>query len=449
MKVSIVGTGYVGLVTGVCLAEKGHHVVCADVDAAKVAAICAGSAPFYEPDLERLLHRHMGGRFRATTDLRQAVAGSDLTLIAVGTPLNSDSIDLSYVRQAAADVGAALRDKSAYHVVVVKSTVVPGTTDGVVRPALEEASRRRVGDSLGLGMNPEFLSEGQAVADFLEPDRIVIGGSDARTVESIRSLYAGFENVPVVQTTNKTAEMIKYASNSVLATLISYSNEIGNLCAALGGIDVVDVFRGVHLSHYFSLGQADGQRLTAPIAAFLAAGCGFGGSCLPKDVQALIRHGEQTGESMDLLKAVIGINQQQPERMMELLRRHYPDLRGVRAAVLGLAFKPGTDDVRLSPAIPIVKTLLAQGARVKAYDPKANASAARVIADPRLAYCESLAEAVDDVEAILLVTRWDEFRRLPELLHGQAKPPVVIDGRRMFERSALSRYEGIGVALSP
>src|SRR6185295_13146068 len=264
---------------------------------------------------------------------------------------------------------------------VVKSTVVSGTTDDVVLPALVAASGKRAGADFGVGMNPEFLTEGVAVDDFMRPDRIVLGGMDERSVDVLERLYAPFSSdVPRFRTNNKTAEMIKYASNAVLATMISFSNEVGNLCAQLGNIDAADVMRGVHLARYFTTPLDDGaKRITAPITTFLYAGCGFGGSCLPKDVKALVAHGASAGQPMPLLDTVVKINEQQPRRVVELLEKHFPSLAGVRISVLGLAFKPDTDDMRESPAIPIIRDLLALGAVVSAYDPVAAESAKKVL----------------------------------------------------------------------
>lgn len=445
MNVSIVGTGYVGLVTGACLAEKGHRVTCVDLDAERVRIIESGVAPFYEAGLDALLQRHAGNRLRATTDLEEAILGSDLTLIAVGTPLGEDGIDLSAIRRAAREIGSALRRKEGYHLVAVKSTVVPGTTDEVVRPILEEASGRRVGEELGVGTNPEFLTEGQAVRDFMNPDRIVVGGTDERTVEGLAALYQGFDGVEVVRTNNKTAELIKYASNALLATAISFSNEIARLCTALGEIDVVEVMRGVHLSHYLTTRLPDGDNVTAPLAAFLQAGCGFGGSCLPKDVQALIAHGARLGVELPVLSAVIRTNRDQPLRLVQLLEKHFPTLEGVRVTVLGLAFKPDTDDIRESPAIPVLRELSARGAALRAYDPVANRAAARVLDLPGLEFCDGMEEAVEGVDAVVVVTRWAEFETLPALLNGSTTPPLVVDGRRMLDRRAVARYDGIGL----
>jgi UDPglucose 6-dehydrogenase len=443
MRISVIGTGYVGLVSGACFAEIGHDCVCVDIDASKVERINRGQPPIHENGLEALLKRHVGTRLRATTDLRAAVLESSITFIAVGTPFDGTRIDLSYVREAARQIGEALRDKASFHTVVVKSTVVPGTTDDVVTVELARASGKRAGVDFGVGMNPEFLTEGVAVDDFMRPDRIVIGGTDARAIAMQREVYAAFRETPTLETNNKTAEMIKYTSNSVLATMISFANEIGNLCDALGGVDVADVMQGVHLARYFTSTLADGQRVKAPISSFLWAGCGYGGSCLPKDTKALSAHGVAHGQAMPLLDAVIATNLAQPARMLALLQRHFSNLSGLRVAVLGLAFKEDTDDMRESPAIPIVRQLVEQGALVTAYDPIA-ADAARKVLPDGVRYAASLEQALQGADAAMLVTRWDEFQRVPALLKGRADAPVLIDGRRVLAPATVPRYEGVG-----
>ncbi len=444
MRVSIVGTGYVGLVTGACLAAKGHHVICVDVDEAKVALINRAQSPIYEPGLDALLRAHVGRSLFASTDLHAAVQESEITLVAVGTPFDGREIDLTYIRSAVRQIGEALRAKDGYHTVVIKSTVVPGTTDSVVLPILEEASGRRAGPDFGVGMNPEFLSEGEAVRDTLEPDRIILGGIDERSIETQRRLFAVFGDVPMVPTNPRTAEMIKYASNGLQAALISFSNEIANLCAALGEVDVVEVMHGLHLSRYLTTALPDGTPRTAPITSFLFAGCGFGGSCFPKDVRALIAHGERAGVPMAMLKAVMQINDQQPLRLIALVRKHYPDLRDLPVVVLGLAFKPGTDDLRESPAIPVIEHLLAQGAQVRAYDPQAAEPARTFFAGRPLAIVESLEAALAGARVVVLVTRWDEFRRVPDLIRAVDPAPLLVDGRRLIPRERVARYEGIG-----
>jgi UDPglucose 6-dehydrogenase len=445
MKISIIGTGYVGLVSGVCLAEKGHDVVCVDLDQAKVDRINAGHSPIHEKGLDELLAKCCGVNFRATTDLREAVLGSEISMIAVGTPFDGDEIDLQYIRAAARQIGAALKDKPTYHVVLVKSTVVPGTTSDVVLPLVEEASGKKAGPDFGVGMNPEFLREGEAVMDFLNPDRIVLGGSDEKTLDVLEALYRPFSNVDQIRTNPRTAEMIKYTANSLLATMISFSNEIGNLCASIPEVDVTEVMRGVHLDKRLSPILQDGTRITPSFTTYLEAGCGFGGSCFPKDVKALIAHGRKLGRDMALLDSVVKVNLAQPDTVLNLLGSHYKDLAGVRVTVLGVAFKPGTDDIRESPALPIIKELLARKAVVKAFDPVAREEAEKHFGAGVLDYAESLEDAVEGAQAVLLLTRWPEFRRLPEVFAAQAKQPVLIDGRRVVSKTSVETYEGIGM----
>ncbi len=444
MKVTIVGAGYVGLVTGACLAEHGHEVVCVDRDAERVRAIESGRAPFHEPGLDALLARQVGGRLRATSDLADAVASADVTMIATGTPFDGKQIDLSYVTTAAREIGRAMRRVEGYSVVVVKSTVVPGTTEGVVREALEEASGKRAGVDFGLGMNPEFLSEGTAVADFERPDRIVVGGVDERTCDVLAELYREFEGVPLLRTTNATAELIKYASNALLATMISFSNEIASLAELLPGVDAMEVMRGVHAMRELVV-EAGGRR-TADLTRFLSPGCGFGGSCLPKDVSALSAWGAAKARATPLLDAVMQVNRARPSAVVAMLERELGVLDGKRVAVLGLAFKPDTDDVRESPAFPIVERLLARGASVRAYDPVANPNAARVLGPRADVLADSVDQALAEVDAVVLVTPWAELREATARLGASGEAaPVVLDTRRALEPDAYPRYLGVGL----
>jgi UDPglucose 6-dehydrogenase len=442
MRVSIIGTGYVGLVSGACLADCGHDIVCVDIDPAKVAMINSARAPIHEQGLPELLQGHVGRRLRATTELARSVAETDITFIAVGTPAADGKIDLRYVAAAALEIGAALRAKASYHTVIVKSTVIPGTTVGVVRSALERASEMTAGQGFGLGMNPEFLTEGTAVADFSHPDRLVLGGIDARTHGVLRELYGSFEaGVPRIVTNPTTAEMIKYASNAVLATMISFSNEIARLCTAVGDVDAIDVMRGVHEACYFT-SRRGAERITAGIASFLEPGCGFGGSCLPKDVTALIGQGSERGLKLELLRSVLEINRGQAAEMMRLIGRHFKSLRDVSVAVLGIAFKPDTDDVRESPAFPLIRQLKAAGAHLTAYDPVARPAQHEDLTGVRLA--RSMREAVVEAEIVVLITRWAEFSGLAEVLRSLGSRPLVVDGRRVLDPRAFERYEGIG-----
>jgi UDPglucose 6-dehydrogenase len=325
----------------------------------------------------------------------------------------------------------------------VKSTVIPGTTDGAVREAVQSASGRIAGSGFGLGMNPEFLTEGTAVADFMRPDRLVLGGIDAKTQVALDELYSPFDAaVPRIRTNNTTAEMIKYASNSLLATLISFSNEFARLCTAVGRVDVADVMRGVHASAYLTTRRDGAPPITASIASFLEAGCGFGGSCLPKDVTALAAQGADLGLDMPLLRSVLEINKTQPAELVRLATRHFPVLRGKRVTVLGLAFKPDTDDVRESPAFPVLRLFREAGARLTAYDPVARPADHEAMHG--VAIADSLEQAVESADIVVLVTRWKEFNGLASLLPKGDRAPLVIDGRRVLPPDAFTAYEGIG-----
>jgi UDPglucose 6-dehydrogenase/GDP-mannose 6-dehydrogenase len=442
MRVSIIGAGYVGLVTGVGLAEVGHDVTCVDVDAGKVDSINRGQPPFHEDGLGEALARHVGTRLRAVTDLRAAVLATELTMIAVGTPLDGARIDLSHVEEAARQIGRALAAKAGHHTVVVKSTVVPGTTEDVVVPILEAASAKRAGTDFSVGVNPEFLRQGSAVADVSAPDRLVLGGLDDRSLDQMAALYAAFDGTETVLTTPRTAEMIKYTANSLLATLISFSNEIANLAASVG-VDAVEVMRGVHLDRRITPILDCGQRVWPGAVSYLEAGVGFGGSCLPKDVQALVAYGEARGEPMRVLRSVLEVNQAQPAKVIDLVARNFDDLRGVPVSVLGMAFKPGTDDTRGSPAIPLTEGLLGRGAEVTVYDPVARRQVEERFGG-RVAVADSLEAAVLGAAAVVLTTRSQDFAELPALLARRDDQPVVVDGRRLFDADRFERYEGIG-----
>jgi UDPglucose 6-dehydrogenase len=420
MKVSIVGTGYVGLVTGACLAEAGHEVTCVDMIPERVAMVNEARPPFHEPGLPELL---ASVPLRGTLDLDKAVRESDLTMIAVGTPFDGTSIDLSYVESVACQVGMALREKDGYHVVVVKSTVVPGTTEKLVLPLLEKHSGKRAGAGFGVGMNPEFLSEGSALRDARQPDRIVLGGIDPRTLGVMAALYEPWQETPILMVSTAAAEMIKYTSNALQAMLISFSNEMANLAATVEGVDIVEVERGLHLSELIR---------DAPVVSFLKSGCGFGGSCFPKDLAALAAFGAKQGVPMAITSAVLDVNRSQPARLVSLLG----DVRGKRVAVLGVSLKPGTDDIRESPAIDIIALLLEIGAQVVAFDPIAVA--------PDVPQASTLDEALDGADAVVLVTAWPEFAAVPEKLAGRSIP--VADGRRLWSPEAFQDYRAIGRA---
>jgi UDPglucose 6-dehydrogenase len=427
MKISVIGTGYVGLVTGTCFAEAGNDVTLVDIVKEKVENINKGIAPIYEDGLEDMLKRNLQAkRIRATLDLKAAIQGTEVTFISVGTPSREDgSIDLKYIEQASRDIGSALKDKDGYHVVVVKSTVVPRTTEDVVIPALEEASGKRSGKDFGVCMNPEFLKEGKAVEDFMKPDRIVIGQLDERSGDVLNELYRSF-SAPIIRTSPKTAEMIKYAANAFLAAKIGMINEIGNLCKRLE-IDTNDVANGI--GHDTRIGHQ-----------FLRSGIGFGGSCFPKDVKALIAKSREVGYEPVILDHIIKMNEKQPLQILELLKRKMPDISGKTIAVLGLAFKADTDDIRESPALKIVAALLKEGANVRAYDPKAMDNFRKEF--PNITYCSSFSEAVEGADACLILTDWKEFDLSEEDFESMSSK-LILEGRKILNKEKVSACEGV------
>jgi UDPglucose 6-dehydrogenase len=443
MKVVVVGAGYVGLVSGVCLAEVGHSVICVDENFSKVNSINRGDPPIQEEGLQELLKCQIArGRFAATTELEPAMLGADVSIIAVGTPFHKNAIDLTHVKDAALAIGRCLpRDK--FHVVCVKSTVVPGTTVETIGPIVEEASGLRAETGFGICMNPEFLAEGTAVKDFMQPDRIVIGTRGAQTEERMRDLYAPFCMTDMYFTNPTTAEMIKYTSNALLATLISFSNEIADICTRCDQVDAVDVMRAVHLDKRLSPLTSEG-RVSPGVLSYLHPGAGFGGSCFPKDLKAIASFGEKKGSDVSIIKSVISRNERQPYELVRILDEQFGgELYGRRVALLGLAFKPGTDDIRESPAIPILRVLLHKGVDIVAHDPLASANVR--ILFPDVSFPGSLDLVIADVEAVLLITAWPEYRDLPSLL-GERNIPLI-DGRRIISPNAVKNYSGIGIAF--
>ncbi|MDD3042305.1 MAG: UDP-glucose/GDP-mannose dehydrogenase family protein [Methanosarcinaceae archaeon] len=425
MKVSVIGSGYVGLVTATCFADIGHEVACVDIDEKKVELINAGVPPIYEEGLGELLQKYAGKKILATTDYDYAVRNSEISFICVGTPSDdAGNINLEIVKAAARSIGQALAKKAGYHVVVVKSTVVPETTEKLVLPILEEASGKKAGPDFGVAMNPEFLREGKAIEDFMNPDKIVVGAIDEKAGKIVSELYRPLD-CEITLTNPRTAEMIKYANNSFLATKISFANEIGNICKQLD-IDTYEVMQAIGKDFRIS-------------PAFLNSGAGFGGSCFPKDVKALIGKAKEIGYGPTLLEAVISVNETQPLMMTDLLRKKIGDLKDKKITVLGLAFKNDTDDIRESRAIPVIAELLRLGAEVSAYDPLAAENMKKVF--PAIGYRKSAKAALEGAEACLVMTEWDEFKELDSEFEGM-KEKLVIDGRRIIKARNID-YEGL------
>lgn len=429
MKIAIVGTGYVGLVSGTCFAEMGVDVTCVDVDKSKIERLERGDVPIYEPGLdEKVVRNHAEGRLRFTTDLTEIIDDVEVIFSAVGTPPDEDgSADLHYVLEVARTIGRSMKD---YKLVVTKSTVPVGTSIKVKEAIAGELAKRGVDIPFDVASNPEFLKEGKAVSDFMNPDRVVVGVESDRARKLMEQLYKPFmlNNYRMIFTDIPSAEMIKYAANSMLATRISFMNDIANLCELVGA-DVNMVRKGI---------GAD----TRIGSKFLYPGCGYGGSCFPKDVKALIKTAAKNGYTMEVLTAVENVNERQKERLFEKLSERFcGDLKGRRIALWGLAFKPDTDDMREAPALRVIARLLEAGADVVAYDPVAMDECRRRIGDT-ISYASDIYEAALDADAILLLTEWKQFR-LPswKVLKRTMRTPLVIDGRNIYDADEL-RAEG-------
>ncbi len=438
-RIAVVGTGYVGLVSGACFAYLGHKVIGLDIDREKIEKLKRGEIPIYEPGLDKILKKALeNGNIEFTTDYGYAVKNSDFIFIAVGTPSREDgSADLSFVESAYRSIAEHICEGD-FKVIVNKSTVPVGTGRWAKEFIGELLRKRGIEEPekcFDVVSNPEFLREGKAVEDFMNPDRVVVGADNRDVAGMVASLYEKLQP-PILITDLPTAEMIKYASNAFLATKISFINEVANICEKFGA-DVTVVARGMGLDHRIS-------------PHFLRAGCGFGGSCFPKDVKALIHTGKSAGEEPKLLEAVIEVNERQKLKPVEKLLKHVPDLRGKTVAVWGLAFKPETDDMREAPSIPIIKRLLELGATVKAYDPVALENAGRVLSDEiekfgnRLKLVEDKYSALEGADALILVTEWEEFK---DVDFDKLKGKVVVDGRNLWEPSVMKQictYESIG-----
>lgn len=428
MKIAIAGTGYVGLVTGVCLAETGHHVTCVDVDTNKIEQMKKGISPIYEPGLEELMQKNQD-KLTYTTDYAAAYHDADVIFIGVGTPEKKDgSANLTYVYSVAKQIAASAKKDC---VVVVKSTVPIGTNDKV-----EQLIRNNLTHDIKVSVasNPEFLSQGTAVRDTLHASRIVIGAEDDFTEEVLRKVYAGFKDVPLLVTNRKSAEMIKYASNDFLALKISYINEIANLCEIVGA-NVEDVAKGMGFDPRI------GNR-------FLHAGIGYGGSCFPKDTKALSWMASFNDVELKTIKAAIEVNEQQKLKLLKKARKYYSDFSGLTVAVLGLTFKPGTDDLREAPSLVNIPILLDDGAAVKAWDPVGVNNFKKKIPDD-ITYCDTIQETLHDADICFIFTEWPQIMELqPEDFLTTMKKPVVLDGRNclnlmeFYESDVI--YEGIG-----
>jgi len=428
-SISVIGSGYIGLVTGIGLAMSGHDVTCIDCDNDIVTKVNNAVYPFYEPSLDGLLEKcvNIKQNLRASADF-YSISHSEASFICVGTFSKAENkTNFKNIITAVTQVGIALRESNHYHLVVIKSTVPPGTTEDILLPILEKYSLKKAGEDFGLVVNPEFIQEGNASRSSLDPDRIIIGEYDRRSGDRLTQLYYSSCACPIIRTKLRTAEMVKYASNAYLATKITFINEIGNICKELG-IDVYDVPEGMGYD----------PRI---VNKFLKAGIGFGGSCLPKDLDELIIRARQIGYPAPLLTSVLNLNSEQPLRLIKIAENKLTTLVNKTITVLGIAFKAGTDDVRDAPSLKIISYLLDKRARIKIYDPRAIPLVKNLL-DGKVEFCNCAQEAIQDSDCVLIATDWDEFK--DKRLY---RDKVVIDGRRVLDPRIAGEicayYEGV------
>jgi UDPglucose 6-dehydrogenase len=439
-KVVVIGLGYVGLTTALCFATRGLNVVGVDVDANKNDAINNRRLPIHEPGLDRILTESLEKGFTATSEMPH----SDIYFITVGTPSKKDgSVDLQYIEKASEDVGTAIEaaGTDSHPLVIVKSTVPPGTTRNVVKPRVERKSGKKVGVDIDLCSNPEFLREGSAVEDTFNPDRIIIGEYDKTSGDALEDLYRRFyggdKMPPLIRTSVENAELTKYANNAFLAMKVSFINEIAHMCERIPGADVTVVAKGIGLD------KRIGEK-------FLNAGLGWGGSCFPKDVKALIAHSKNLGYRPLMVSSTIEVNDQQPYKAVDIAKSILGKLKGRLIALLGLAFKPDTDDIREAVSLKIISKLLEEGAKVTAYDPAATPNVQKLLGE-KISYSTSALECIKGADCCIIVTEWNEFKKLtPDDFLAQMRNPVIVDGRRIFrpsdftERGVIFRAIGLG-----
>ena len=453
MKVDIIGTGYVGLVTGVGLSAKGHIVTCYDINKDIINSINSGTIPFYEENLEKLMNESISQN-KFNSKLISHFSNNfdgDIIIIAVGTPTKNGQINLKYIEETAKQIGAFLKESNKFISIIIKSTVLPGTTDTLVKSTIEKYSGKKFGE-FGLGMNPEFLREGNAVEDFMFPDRIVIGYEDNRTLILLKNLYEPWDKCEKVYVNSRTAEMIKYANNALLAVQISASNELANIASSIDGVDYMDVLEGVKKDKRWSPIVSKNERIYPDILDYLIPGCGFGGSCFPKDVKALKSLAENNGLSPKILSAVLSVNDKQPEQIISILKKVLGKIAQKKIFILGLSFKSGTDDIRESISIKIIKLLLKENATVFANDPIAMDNAKGYFKNYNNFHLISdWKNSLSNIDSVVITTNWVDYKYLSNLdSQGLLKNKVIVDTRRLFNPDDFikNKYVAIGRSLN-
>lgn len=447
MKISIIGTGYVGLVTGVCLATKGHRITCYDNNKKIITNINNGKPNIYEPGLDSLLKSVLKhGNFRAHLISNKTLFNEDLIIIAVDTPLGDNGkINLSNIITISEQIGNYLKKNDNFLSIIVKSTVIPGTTDYVIRKIIENCSKKKLGD-FGLGMNPEFLREGSAIQDFMEPDRIILGYEDNKTLNLLKKLYKPW-NCDKIFVNTRTAEMIKYANNSLLALQISAANELANIVSGIGGIDISEVMNGVYADKRWSPRTKSNKRISPEILTYLAPGAGFGGSCLPKDLQALCSRSSEIGVETKIFNAVLAVNENQPHHIIKILERSLNGLDSKKILLLGLAFKNGTNDIRGSVSLKIISYLSKNNAQIFAHDPLAIDNAMNVIDSyNNLSLTNDWEKKLSSVDAVLIIIKSKEYKKLASSANrDQLNGKVIFDVKRFFSQDDFPESDYITV----
>jgi len=442
-RISVVGLGFVGLSTAVYFADQGYNVIASSNQQRKVELIRNGVIPFFESELETMLKKVLKNRkLRVVVGRETAVLNTDITFVTVGTPsLPDGSADLTFVKATAKEIGAVLKRKQSYHLIVVKSTVPPGTSANVVKPIVEKYSEKKIGEEFGLAMSPEFLREGSSMYDIANPDRVVIGEFDERSGDILEELYRELYTikVPILRMSLASAELVKYASNAFLATKISFINQMANICERISGVDVVEIARAMGLDPRIG-------------PEFLRAGAGWGGSCFPKDTKALVDISRKLGYESKLIEEAISINVMQAKRMVELAKEELGKLEGKKIAILGLSFKPNTDDIREAASLKIIELLIAEGAEVAAFDPVAMDNVKNALGD-RISYSNNVHECLKNADCCMLVTEWNEFKKLqPNDFTRLMRSPILIDGRRIYDSVKSSKklkLRAIGLGETP
>ena len=443
MKITIIGTGYVGLVTGACLSELGHKVTCIDKDKENINNLTNLKIPFYEKGLKNLIKKNYSkDRIKFSTKLSESFKDSKVIIIAVGTPFKKN-VDLRYIRESTREVGNLLSQKlNNYKVICIKSTVEPGTTAKIVKKILEKESKKSCFSDFGLSMNPEFLAEGSAIKDFMFPDRIVIGSEDNKTKKIMHQMYSKFKHLDFIDTNLNTAELIKYTSNSYFAMNISFANEISKLSNLFKNVDVIDILKGLHLDKRLSPIK-NNKRISPGLVSFLHPGIGFGGSCFPKDIKTITSFAKRNNVTTPLLNSIITINKNQYLKLFIAAEKNIKNYKNKKISVLGLSFKPGTTDVRESPSFNIIKHLINKGAKVCAHDPMAIDEFSKKYKHKNLIFEKRLDCILKFSKIIFLLTSWPEYKTF--IKKNKNKDIILVDGRRFISKDNVKSYCGIGI----